>query len=115
MGNTRRKPENIEPPKRRGRPAMTPQDRENQLIQLAVDVTEEQMRKGTASAQQITHFLKLGSSRERLEQDRIGLEKELMAARVAALESEKRVEELYENAITAMRGYRGDDPEEYYD
>src|SRR4029077_2851497 len=91
----------------RGRPATTLKGREDQLIALAVDVAEEQLLKGTASAQVITHYLKLGTTRERLEQERLTRENALLTAKVEALASAQRVEELYANALKAMRVYSG--------
>lgn len=91
----------------RSRPALTPEGRENQLISLAVDLAEKQMREGTASSQVVTHYLKLGSSRERLEQERLSRENELLQAKADALASAKRVEELYSQALDAMRQYAG--------
>lgn len=88
-------------------PATTPEARENQLISLAVDLAEQQILEGTASAQVITHYLKLGSSREKLEQHRIVLENELVQAKTEAIASHKKMEELYEEAIIAMRSYSG--------
>lgn len=92
----------------RGRPATTPEGKENQLIALATDLAEKQMRDGTASAQVISHFLKQGSTREQLEQERLVRENELLRARVDQLASAKRVEELYEQALSAMRQYAGE-------
>lgn len=106
MGDTRRK----QPAARRSRPATTPEGRENQMIALAVDLTEKQLRDGTATAQQITHYLRLGSSREQLEKRRLEKENELLNARVEQLASAKKVEELYETALNAMRAYSGQDP-----
>lgn len=88
-------------------PALTPEARENQLIALAVDLAEKQLEEGTASAQVITHYLKLGSTRERLEKEKLRKENELLQAKREALESAKRVEELYTNALEAMRSYSG--------
>lgn len=88
-------------------PGRTPEERENQMIALAVDVAEEQLRNGTASAQVITHFLKLGSTKERIEKEILEKQKELIEAKTATLQSAKRVEELYENALRAMRSYQG--------
>lgn len=76
----------------------------------AVDLAEQQIRDGTASAQVITHFLKLGSTRERLEQERLRRENILLGAKAEAMESAKRMEELYSEAILAMRSYAGHDP-----
>lgn len=92
-------------------PATTPEDRENQLVALAVDVAEEMMRSGSPPAQVVTHYLKLGSSREKLEQERMRQEVELLKIKREALASEKRVEEMYAEAMAAFRGYSGQPPE----
>lgn len=99
-----------EPPKTRGKPATTPEGREDQLVSLAHDLAEEQIRNGNASSQVITHFLKLGSTRERLEQQRLEHENELTRVKIEAIESQKRVEELYLEALQAMRSYAGQMP-----
>ena len=91
----------------RGRPALTPEARENQLISLAVDLAEQQLREGTASSQVITHYLKLGSTREKLERERLEEENKLLKAKTEALQSQKRMDELYAEAIKAMKNYGG--------
>jgi hypothetical protein len=91
-------------------PATTPEARENQLIAQAVDLASKQLADGTASAQVITHYLKLGSSRERLEQERLAEEVGLLKVKAEAMESAKRVEELYGQALSAMRAYGGHEP-----
>lgn len=96
--------------RRRRPPAKTPQAREQQLIAKAVDLAEKQLEDGTASAQVITHYVKLGSSREMLEQERMAQEVELMKAKREAMAAHGRIEELYETAIQAMRRYAGQDP-----
>jgi hypothetical protein len=88
-------------------PATTPEARENQLIAAAVDLAERQIREGKASSQVITHYLKLGTTREKLEQERLKGENELLKAKVESLASAARVEELYANALKAMRSYAG--------
>lgn len=88
-------------------PATTPEARENQMISLAYDVAEQQMRDGTASAQVITNFLKLGSSREKLEQQRLEHENALTQAKIDALAAAERIEELYKAALGAMSSYQG--------
>ena len=90
-------------------PAMSLEARENELISLAVGLAEQQLREGTASAQVITHYLKLASTRESLEKEKIRRENELLRAKVDSIESEKRSEELYAQAIEAMRRYSGQD------
>ncbi|AVD99423.1 hypothetical protein SEA_BING_1 [Streptomyces phage Bing] len=96
-----------EPRPSRARPATTPEARENQLISRAMRLAEQQLEDGTASAQVITHYLKLGSSRERIEQERLRHENELLKVKREAYEGQKRIEELYVNAIQAMRAYGG--------
>ena len=91
----------------RSRPALDPEARENQLISLAVDLAEKQLREGTASSQVISHYLKLGSTKERLEREILEKQKELIEAKTSNLQSAKHVEELYENALDAMRRYSG--------
>lgn len=96
------------------RPALTPEARENQLISLAVDLAEKQLQEGTASSQVITHYLKLGSTKERLEKEKLAEENKLLRARTEALQSAKKQEELFEQAIKAMHRYsgNGDDDDE---
>ena len=96
------------------RPALTPEARENQLISLAVDLAEEQLRDKTASSQVITHFLKLGTTKAELEKEKLAKENELLRAKTESIESQKRIEELYAEALNAMRRYNGQgDPDEY--
>lgn len=103
----------------RRRPASTDENREIQIVSLAYDLAEKQLLEGTASSQVITHFLKQGSMRERLERDRLVRENELLTAKVEQLASAKKMEELYADALAAMSTYKGDSEEvveeEYYD
>ena len=101
---------------KKGRPALSPEARENQMISLAVDLAEQQLRDGTASSQVITHFLKLGTTRAELEKEKLKRENDLLEAKRESLQSMKRTEELMAEAIKAMRNYSGNgDPDEYYD
>lgn len=95
--------------------ATTPEVREQQLIAAAYDLAEKQIHEGTASAQVITTFLKLGTSRERLEQDKISNENALLEAKREAMAASARVEELYIGALNAMRSYQGQPPIELDD
>jgi TRAP-type uncharacterized transport system substrate-binding protein len=106
--------------RRNRRPATTDENRESQLVSLAIDLAEKQMIEGTASSQVITHFLKAGSTREKIEKDRLRREVELLEAKVEGMASAKKVEELYSEALNAMKTYTGQEseqePEEdYYD
>lgn len=92
---------------RRTRPALTPEARENQIISLAHDLAEQQIRDGTASSQVITYYLKLGSAKERLEVERLKEENKLLRAKTESLQSQKRIEELYSKALSAMKNYSG--------
>lgn len=97
---------NTEPTKKI-RPALTPEARENQLISLAVDLVEQRLLDGTASSQETTHFLKLGSMKNQLEMKKLEEENKLLVAKTEALQSQKHIEELYADAIAAMRSYSG--------
>lgn len=112
MATRRKETQGPEQAPQKRRPATTPDGRENQLVALAVDLAEKQIREGTVSSQVLTHYLKLGSSRERLEQERLRRENHLLAAKAEAMASAKRVEELYGKALNAMRTYAGQDPVE---
>ncbi len=89
------------------RPAMTPEARENQLISMAYDLAERRIMEGTASDTMLTHFLKMGSTKERVEKEILERQKDLVTAKTEALQSARRVEELYGQAIEAMRRYSG--------
>lgn len=89
------------------KPALSPEARENQLISLAYDEVERRIRDGTATSQELVHFLKLGSSRDRIEKEILSHQNELIQAKTEALQSAKHIEELYSNAIEAMRSYTG--------
>ena len=91
----------------RKKPAKTPEAREQELAAAAYDLAEEQIIGGTASSQVLTHFLKAGSRREVLEQERISHENDLLQVKREQIESQKRVEELYMAALDAMRSYAG--------
>lgn len=94
-------------PKTSMRPGLTPESRENQLISLAVDLAEQQLRDGTASSQVITHYLKLGSTKERIEKEILEKQRDLIEAKTKSLQSADRIEKLYDKAISAMRDYSG--------
>jgi hypothetical protein len=94
-------------PSRVMRPASTPEARENQLVSLAVGLAERQLLDGTASSQVITHYLKLGSTKEKLDYELKKKQMDLLQAKTESLQSAQRVEELYKNALEAMRGYSG--------
>lgn len=96
-------------------PAMTPEDRENQLISEAINLAERQILDGTASTQVIVHYLRLGSEKARLENDKLRAEKQLLEAKIENYKSRKRTEELYEKALDAMRTYSGQQYEVYDD
>lgn len=99
-------------PKRR--PALTPEGRENQMVALAIDLAEQQLRDGTASSQVITHYLKLGSMREKLERERLIEENKLLRAKAEAIESQKEDKINYEKILKALKNYNGlGEPDEY--
>lgn len=89
--------------------ATTPEARENQMIALAMDLVERRLREGTASSQETTHFLKLASTKNRMEIEMLELQKELVAAKTEALQTSKHIEEMYAEAMNAFRSYSGQD------
>lgn len=97
------------------KPALTPEGRENQMIALAMDLAEQQLRDGTASSQLITEFVKRGSEKARLENEKLREENRLLRARTENIESAKEVEKLYKEALEAMRDYSGKGGSNEYD
>lgn len=101
--------------KSRRPPATTPEGREHQMINLAFDQAELQLREGTAPSTVVVHYLKLGTQRTKLEEEKIRRENILLEKKVEQIESGARIEELYSEAITAMRVYQGIGGEEEYE
>lgn len=99
------------------RPALSEEAREGQLISLAMDLVEQRLRDGTATSQETTHFLKMGSMRERLEREKLRNENILLQAKKVALESQAHMEQIYAEALQAMKLYSGSgsSAEEDYD
>lgn len=109
MGATRKTPGPQSPP------ATTPEGREQQMIGQAFTLAESQLREGTASAQVLTHFLKMGTGRERLEREKLRRENILLESRANALAAEARFEELMKDAIEAFQGYKPQESRDDYD
>ena len=98
---------------RRLRPGLSPEADENQLISLSIDAAKKMLVEGTAPTSIVLHYLKLATTRERMEREMMATQKELMEAKKQALESQAKVEQLYVNAMKAMRRYSGyGDPDE---
>lgn len=96
------------------RPGLTPEAEENQIIAMAYNLVKQRIADGSASSQEVTHFLKMGSSKARLEKERLIEENKLLQAKTKALESAEDMKELYAEAIKAMASYQGHgDPDEY--
>lgn len=101
---------------RKQAPAETPEAREQQLINLAMNAAEEKLRNGTASNSIIVHFLKLGTAKAELEKAKLQADVELAEAKTEGIKQQAKVEELYAKAIDAMKSYQGNTfEEEYYD
>lgn len=110
---SRRREDNPVP--KRGKPATTPEAREYDLINLAQGLAEEQIRTGQASSQVITHFLKLGSSRERLEQQRLEYENQLTQVKMESMARAEATEDMYKDALRAMSTYQGNEVEDEFE
>ncbi|MEG1514774.1 MAG: hypothetical protein RSD95_07825 [Clostridia bacterium] len=89
------------------RPALTPEAKENQMISLSMDLVEQRLRDGTATSQETTHFLKLATLKAKLEVEILEKQKELITAKTESIRSAAKVEELYSEAISALRRYGG--------
>lgn len=92
---------------RKSSPARTAKQRENQLINLAIDLAEKQLREGSATSQVITHFLKLATVKEELENEKLRSDLKLADAKIKQIESSSVNEETYQRAIEAMKEYKG--------
>lgn len=101
------KTSNSQKPSKKIRPALSPDAREKQLISLAVDLVEQRLLDGTASSQETTHFLKLGSIKNRLEMEKLEEENKLLRAKTESIKSQKKLEEVYSEALNAMKRYAG--------
>ena len=106
MGRPKKNSDDI-PEIPRRTPPRSPDEWENRMINLTMQRVEQRIMDGTASAAEYVHFLKLGSSRERLEQEDRRRDIQLKSAKTEALESSKRIEALYSDAVNAMRKYSG--------
>lgn len=106
MGKTKKNSTEVA---RKTKRAETPEARENQMIALAVDLAEKQLTEGTASAQVITHYLKLATTREKIEKEILEKQKDLITAKTDQIKSQATSEELYAEALAAMKRYRPDE------
>lgn len=103
-------------PTKKSRHSINPESREKEMISLAVNLAEQQLRDGTASSQVITHYLKLGSMREKLERERLEEENKLLRAKTEAIKESKEYKTIVEDALKAMQNYKGmGNPDEYED
>ena len=103
--------------KNRNHADRTPEGRENRLISMALDLAEERLRNGTATAQEVVHFLKLGSEKSRVEVEKLELEKKLVEAKTENLKAQRDMATMFNDAMAAMKRYRGeeDDIDDYDD
>lgn len=88
-------------------PALSPEEKDNQMISLATDLVEKRLREGTASSQEIVYYLKLGSQKEKLEKQILERQAELMEAKTASLQSAQRIEALFDEAMKMFKVYSG--------
>ena len=100
--------------KERRKPATTPEENENECISLAYDLVRRRLINGTATSQETVHFLKAGSRKYQLEIEELKRKNDLLVAKVESLESQKRIEDLYANALAAMKTYSGQEQDDEY-
>ena len=102
---------------RKRRPAITPEERENQMISYAMDLVEQRLLDGTASSQETTHFLKLAAQKEKsqLEKEKLSNENKLLQAKTEDLQRQKSSEEFYGQVLAAIRNYNGQGESDEYE
>lgn len=100
---------------RRKLPARSPEARENQLINKAVNLAEKKLDDGTASSQIIALLLSLGTQKTRLEIEKLRSDLRVADARIKAMEAQETSKDLYEKAIQAFRSYSGQEEDIYED
>ena len=96
------------------RPGLTPEAEENQCIALAMKLVKKRLEEGTASSQETTHFLKLGSTIAKLQKEKLTAENELLTAKKEQINNTQRESEIYEEALNAFRRYSGQGDEDDY-
>lgn len=106
---------NVKEKRRKIPPARTPEQRESQLINLAMENAERQMMEGTASSQVITHFLKLGTAKYQYEIDKLKTDRDLGQAKIDSIHRQENTDEKYQEALEAFRLYSGEEYEDDYD
>lgn len=98
-------------------PAMNVEDRYDQLIAQALDLAEERIRDKSASNQLIAEIMRYGTTKERLQKEKLRRENEVLRVKAEAMEAQKQSGEMYEEAIRAMKSYTGysDSDDEEFD
>lgn len=96
-------------------PAITLEDREGELINLALEAAEDRIRSGKASDSLLIQFIRHSSTKAQLEKEKLEADVELAKAKAEAIRQEERIEELYMSAIDAMKRYSGQSEEDDYD
>jgi hypothetical protein len=99
-------------PRRRRPPAASPEEAEQRCILSAYELAQSQLDEGTASPSVITHFLKMGTERARLEREKLAKETELLQTKTIAIQESKNMEKMFSDAISAMKRYQYQGPEE---
>lgn len=97
----------IETSNRTAPPARSLENRENQLIEKAYALVEKRIDNGTASAQEIVHFLKMGAAKSQLEKEKLEAEVQLLASKKEIIDANKQSNEAYAEALAAFRSYNG--------
>lgn len=93
--------------RRRQTPARTPEARENQLIGLAMELVEQQLRDGSVTSQVLTHFLRLATVKEKLQNEKLRSDLKVAEAKIKQIESQEDIKEMYSQALAAMKSYSG--------
>lgn len=94
-------------------PAKTDEERQKQCIALAYDCVEKRLRDGSASSQEVCHFLKLATEQAELEREKLKSETTLANAKVEALKAQEKQDVDYGKVLDALRRYGGSNNVEF--
>lgn len=95
----------VKPKVRAMKPALTQEALDSQNIALATDLVRERLINGTASSQETTHYLKLGSEKSRLEIEKLKRENELLRAKTEEIKAHKQMNDMIQEALMAFKSY----------
>lgn len=92
-------------------PPLSDKDHEAKLISLTLQMAEQQLIDGTASSQVMTHFLRLGSIRSKVELEKLRLENNLLTEKIQSEKMGQQLKEMFQDVMESLRDYQAPPPE----